>query len=115
VIQDRNPLSVTLANGAIRNGYTVKILNKLYQERTYRLAIEGLPGARLSVLGLESAVSPEITVVPDTLREVKAFVAVPVESLREIKDEVTPFAFLVTDTTEGRETRRAASFRRPPR
>ncbi|MGA7267282.1 MAG: cytochrome c oxidase accessory protein CcoG, partial [Aestuariivirga sp.] len=34
VVPDRNPLFVTLSDGAIRNGYTVKILNKRQEQRS---------------------------------------------------------------------------------
>lgn len=51
VLRDRSPLFVTLADGAIRNGYTVKVLNKTRQLQAYRLTVDGLPGARLAVVG----------------------------------------------------------------
>src|SRR6187401_2695025 len=54
VLRDRNPLFVKLSDGGVRNGYTVKLLNKLYAPRALSLGIEGLPGAKLSVVGLEN-------------------------------------------------------------
>ncbi len=51
VLRDRSPLFVTLADGAIRNGYTVKVLNKTRQLQAYRLTVDGLPGARLAIVG----------------------------------------------------------------
>ncbi len=39
-IPDRNPLFVTLSNGDIRNGYTVKIINKTHDEETFHLSIK---------------------------------------------------------------------------
>ena len=39
---DRNPLFVMTSDGNIRNGYTVKILNKTHQDREYTLTIEGI-------------------------------------------------------------------------
>ncbi|MBE7247841.1 MAG: cytochrome c oxidase accessory protein CcoG, partial [Actinomycetospora chiangmaiensis] len=47
VLHDRNPLFVTLSDGAIRNGYTVRISNKRPGERHYALTVEGLAGARV--------------------------------------------------------------------
>src|SRR5690606_26052259 len=37
VLHDRNPLFVTLSNGDIRNGYTVKLLNQTRERRTFVL------------------------------------------------------------------------------
>ena len=55
VLNDRNPPFVRLSDGGLRNGYTIKILNKLHQPRDFTLAIEGLSGARLAIVGLEPA------------------------------------------------------------
>ena len=43
VLHDRNPLYVLLADGGVRNNYTVRILNK-GPERTFALDVSGLPG-----------------------------------------------------------------------
>ena len=48
---DRNPLFVQLSDGAIRNGYTVKILNQKQEQRNFRLTIEGLAGATMEMVG----------------------------------------------------------------
>ena len=46
VLHDRNPQFVTLSDGSIRNGYTVKLLNMIPEPRTFVLSIEGLAGGR---------------------------------------------------------------------
>lgn len=53
VLPDRNPLFVKLADGSIRNGYTVKVLNRVREPKTYALTLQGLEGATLSLLGRE--------------------------------------------------------------
>ncbi|MEZ5776153.1 MAG: cytochrome c oxidase accessory protein CcoG [Hyphomicrobiaceae bacterium] len=68
VIRDRNPVFVTLSDGSIRNGYTVKLLNKRQETRRFRIAVEGLPGARLSFIGFEDEADPVIPVETDTRR-----------------------------------------------
>ena len=35
VLHDRNPIYVKLSDGGLRNGYTVKLLNKLYEPRSF--------------------------------------------------------------------------------
>ncbi len=39
VLPDRNPLFVTLSDGSIRNGYTLKILNMLAEPRQFTVSI----------------------------------------------------------------------------
>ena len=51
---DRAPLFVQLSNGGIQNGYTVKIINKTREDRSFALSLDGLHGAVLSVVGHES-------------------------------------------------------------
>ena len=48
VLHDRNPLFVTLSDGSIRNGYTVKILNKTAPsaQDAINLGVEGLDRRR---------------------------------------------------------------------
>jgi cytochrome c oxidase accessory protein FixG len=85
VVPDRNPLFVTLSDGAIRNGYTVKILNKRQQERSFRLSVDGLPGASMEMVGESGASgqSFDITVAPDKLRAVKIYVTTADPEVRE--------------------------------
>ena len=45
VLHDRNPPYVLLSDGSVRNGYTVKILNKRHQPRDFALETRGLAGA----------------------------------------------------------------------
>ncbi len=49
VIHDRAPLFITLKDGTLRNGYTVKIANKTQIAANYTLHVEGLPGAVVSL------------------------------------------------------------------
>ncbi len=108
ILRDRNPLFVTLSDGAIRNGYTVKITNKQHNERSFRLVLEGLPESRLSVVG--SGVNPEaLAVGPDSLASYRVFVTVPGASLR---DTATDIRFRVVDRS-GIETTNDSVFRGP--
>jgi cytochrome c oxidase accessory protein FixG len=77
VLHDRNPVAVTLSDGSIRNGYTIKLLNMVPEPRTVTLAIEDLPGATLMVSGLPNArgKSVDVPVAPDKLRSLHVFVS----------------------------------------
>lgn len=113
VIAERNPLYVLLSDGGVRNAYSVKILNKRYETHTFELSIDGLPGARLTVLGQEQEAKPAISVVPDDLREVKAYVTVPKDALDKIDGEKATFTFVATDVADGQKTSRTTNFRKP--
>ena len=110
VLRDRNPPYVRLSDGGVRNGFTVKILNKLHEPHTYTLRADGLPGASLRVVGLEGEAEPRITVTTDALRELRVFVTVPPGSLEGIKGGAQDFAFAVRDAKSGAEKRRTTSF-----
>ena len=47
VLHDRAPLFVRLAMADLRNGYTVKIVNKTQAPVVFELRIDGLDGATL--------------------------------------------------------------------
>lgn len=54
VARDRNPLFVRLADGAIRNGYTVKLVNRTYETKTFHVTLSGLAAPRLQTPGLDA-------------------------------------------------------------
>jgi cytochrome c oxidase accessory protein FixG len=112
VLHDRNPPYVLLSDGGIRNGYTVKILNKLHQPREFVLEPQGLPGARLAVVGMDEA-QPRIRVTTDDLREVRVLVTVPAEQLARLHDASTPFALIVRDVASGQDMARTTKFQKP--
>jgi cytochrome c oxidase accessory protein FixG len=96
VLPDRNPLFVTLSDGSIRNGYTLKILNMLPEPRTFTVSVEDLPAATLWLAGAEADAtqSLDVDVEPDRLREVKVFVSQPREA---VQPGSSPFSFIVHD------------------
>jgi cytochrome c oxidase accessory protein FixG len=111
VVADRNPLFVQLSDGSIRNGYTVRILNKLYQTRNYSIRIEGIPDARLVIVGQENVAQPKIDVAPDDLKAVRLFVSVPATT--KFDKGQTKLSFIVRDLSDSTETRRDTNFRGP--
>ncbi len=111
VLHDRNPPYVLLSDGGVRNGYTVKILNKLQQPRDFMLETHGLPGARLAIVGMEP--DARIRVTTDALRELKVFVTLPAAELTRIEGNTVPFALVVRDADEPHETARTTQFQKP--
>jgi cytochrome c oxidase accessory protein FixG len=110
-LADRNPPYVLLSDGSIRNGYTVKILNKLHEPRAFTLSVRGLPHARLAIVGM--ATDAPIRVTTDDLREVRVLIAVPPAGLARLEGTATSFELIVRDTASGQETMRTVHFQRP--
>jgi cytochrome c oxidase accessory protein FixG len=76
VIHDRSPLFVRLHDGAVRNGYAIRILNKSHDAQSYVLKVAGLPESELEVIGGEgsSGGNPIIYVGPDQSREMRVLI-----------------------------------------
>jgi cytochrome c oxidase accessory protein FixG len=113
VLADRNPFFVRLSNGDIRNGYTLKILNKLHEPRRFAIAVDGLAGSRLWLSTEKDDRNPvEVLVPTDVLREIKVFVAVSGANVKSAEERET-FSFVIRDLDSGRIAKKATVFRRP--
>jgi cytochrome c oxidase accessory protein FixG len=76
VIRDRNPAYVRLADGAVRNGYSLKILNMRPVDRVMRVHVEGVDGAVLTSVGHETKDGVvEIAAPGDGVTELRLYVA----------------------------------------
>lgn len=109
---DRAPLFVTLSGGDIRNGYTFKILNKEREARSYRLTMDGLPGAELTVIGYQEQPSQSalLPVAGDSVGTFRVFVKAPRASLTGPSMTLT---LVATDEAGGEPVRRDTVFRSP--
>ena len=112
-IADRNPPFVRLSGGGIRNGYTLKILNKQHEPRTYALSVADLPRATFAMLGSDGTDVPRVTVKTDVLREIRVFVTLPPDALAAVGDGHRTFRFAVRDVDSGLEVFRIATFQAP--
>ena len=113
VLRDRNPLYVKLSDGGVRNGYTVKLLNKLYAPRALSLSLEGLPGAKLSVVGLDNEVTPIVTVPPDELKSIRLYVNLDKQAVAALGGAATSFDIVVTDVATTKRMEHSANFQGP--
>jgi cytochrome c oxidase accessory protein FixG len=111
VLHERSPLFVELSNGDIRNGYTYKVLNMERQDRTLNLAVAGIDGARIEMVG-ESGNSPfaQMSVTGDTVGTFRVYVSAPRAALNGTK---TPLEFILTDSTDGKTVRSSTLFAAP--
>ncbi|MCY6381343.1 cytochrome c oxidase accessory protein CcoG [Hoeflea prorocentri] len=112
VLHDRNPQYVTLSDGSIRNGYTVKLLNMIAKPRVISVSIEGLPGATMAITGIDQ---PEgrsfaIPVEPDRLRNLKVYIKQPPELVEPGK---TAFKIIAEDKNSNEKDVYNATFDAP--
>jgi polyferredoxin len=108
VLRDRNPLFITLADGSIRNGYTIKILNKYHREGVFDLRIEGLTGAEIKLGGAADS----IRVPSDSLKSFRIFVSTPAAG---IAAETTSIRFILRERESGETSANDSQFRGPKR
>jgi polyferredoxin len=99
VNHDRNPMYVRLADGSLRNAYTVRLLNKELQPQTFQLSVGGLPDLQVSVIGGDPAGHGvhEITVGPDQTREVRVLVT----AKAPLPAQSVPLDFTIVDLASG--------------
>jgi cytochrome c oxidase accessory protein FixG len=113
VLHDRSPAYVRLSDGSIRNGYTVKLLNKLHEPRVLSLAVGDLPGARLAIVGIDGGETARVIVATDNLRELRVYVTLPAAEVAKRPGGPVAFSLIVRDANSKAETLRATSFQMP--
>jgi cytochrome c oxidase accessory protein FixG len=89
VLHERNPLFVQLADGGVRNDYTVRLLNK-GAERSFALDVSGLPGATVRIAGITRQPDGKLIVEvgQDQTREVRMSVQVDAAHLPQKAVEI---------------------------
>lgn len=112
VLHDRNPQFVVLSDGSIRNGYTVKLLNKIPEPRTIIATLQGLPGAEMTVVGIDQPAdrSFAVQVEPDRLKTLKVFVSQPAS---RVAGPVQSFRFVIEDKSSFETDSYEAKFEAP--
>ena len=93
VLHDRNPLFVNLSDGGIRNGYTVRLVNKRLEEAPIALTVSGMEITEMAIVGVEERHEDGylIRVAPNATRELRVSVSAP-------KDETRPDSVVLTFT-----------------
>ena len=108
VIHDRNPLAVLLKDGSIRNGYTVRIINKRLQQREFALGIAGPPGTRLEVMGTPPRADGRTVIDGRAGSDAGSARADHPQGGRCVN--MAPVTFYATDTASGERTAAADHF-----
>jgi cytochrome c oxidase accessory protein FixG len=112
VNHERNPVAVKLSDGAIRNAYLVRIINKELETRQFQLMTAGLTGS-IADLAEEPARNDGrivIEVGPDQTREVRLFVT---DYYGHGLPESKPITIYLTDLKSGERTSATDYFRTP--
>lgn len=104
-MRDRSPPYVKLASGAVRNGYTVRLINKSARARDVVLRMEGLHGATLEALNQPTPGAVTLRAAADTVTTARIYVAAPAQP-----DPTTDFTMIVTDPATGETARRTVVF-----
>ncbi|HWV40470.1 cytochrome c oxidase accessory protein CcoG [Pseudorhodoplanes sp.] len=111
VIHDRNPVFVRMTDGAIRNGYTLRILNKRLEPRRFAVSVQGVPASTIEIIGLPLGAAHNVEVGPDQSREFRVLVNnydfAPLAS--------TPIIFHVVDLDSREWAQAKDHFRAPER
>ena len=108
VLHDRNPLFVNLSDGRVRNGYTIKILNKRAEDAAFRLTVEGLPDAELKIVAATDIDPAALPVPGDRLASYRVFL-----SAAAPKDGAADIEFRVEDLADGASATNDSIFRGP--
>jgi cytochrome c oxidase accessory protein FixG len=112
VLHDRNPQFVVLSDGSIRNGYTVKLLNKIPEPRTIVVTLQGLRGAEMNAIGIDQPAdrSFAVKVEPDRLTTLKVYVNQPAAN---VAGPTQSFNFVIEDKSSFETDTYTASFEAP--
>jgi len=112
VLPDRNPLFVRLSDGGIRNGYTVKIVNKSQVPRRFVLAMSGIDDVKTSLVGHDDPTAP-FEVGPSNVKALKVFATLPKDAAAKLASGSTPLTVSVIEVDGAVSSSRDTSFRSP--
>ncbi|MFI4986896.1 MAG: cytochrome c oxidase accessory protein CcoG [Alphaproteobacteria bacterium] len=116
ILHERSPLYVTLSNHEIRNGYTIKILNKTHAAESYTLTLHGLRAYSMSVVGNPATGDAQqplrLTAEPDTVATYRLYLTAPRAALA---GESTPLTFEIEEHVSREVVRHDSIFIGPER
>ncbi|HUO92431.1 MAG TPA: cytochrome c oxidase accessory protein CcoG, partial [Rhizomicrobium sp.] len=95
VFRDRNPNFVTLSDGSVRNGYTLKLMNRADMPRDFYLSLTGIHASKVDLIGVPSASLPvRLSVEADKVRTLRLLVTVAPHDLKAGSQDIR---FVVSD------------------
>jgi cytochrome c oxidase accessory protein FixG len=112
VLRDRAPVFVPLADGSLRNGYTVKIANKTQVHAAFDLTVDGLAGATLVVAEGDPKPVPVLRLLSAS-DEVDTFRVLVTARPTRLANGSQPVDFVLRDTVTGKQTTYHSTFMGP--
>ncbi len=109
-IPDRNPLFVTLSDGSVRNGYTIKISNKTHENKIFTIKLNQPQGAETKVVSYDGVDENNLPVSADDIANFKIYVTLPREFLEKIATEEILLDISVEEKNGGEEKNVTAIF-----
>ncbi|HEX6956671.1 MAG TPA: cytochrome c oxidase accessory protein CcoG [Ferrovibrio sp.] len=111
-LHDRSPLFVTLSDGSLRNGYTLKVINKTQEAIDLKLVTSGLSHAQMFLAGTtdEATESIVLPLEADAVGEFRVFLRVPRASVTSAS---MPFDMRLLDPNGREVARYRAQFNGP--
>jgi cytochrome c oxidase accessory protein FixG len=110
VLHDRNPQYVVESDGSVRNGYMIKLLNMIPEQRRITLTLEGMPSAQMRIAGQGDGRSFLVAIDPDKVTSLKVFVTIPKAKLPEAEQG---FSFKAEDPSSHERDVYRANFNQP--
>ena len=107
VLRDRQPNFVRLSDGSIRNGYTLKVLNKGNSERQLELSFSELNDPVITIAGHTNQNDLTLTVPADKTVDYKIYIAI--EDVTDLNQK-TDFDIQIQDTDSGETASARAIF-----
>ena len=90
VLRDRIPNFIQMSDGSVRNAYTLKLMNRAEEARTFYLSVGGPRMRSVNVIGLGDASMPaDVAVEADKVRTVRVILTVAPADLHGPSQPVT--------------------------
>ncbi|MEO0881960.1 MAG: cytochrome c oxidase accessory protein CcoG [Pseudomonadota bacterium] len=111
ILKDRSPPFVQLSEGGVRNGYTLKLVNKASSARTMRVTLEGSEETFFDIVGLDTETGTRATlpVAAHGVDRYRILVTAPEG------ESQTHISFTLTDVESGETVNNRVPFRTPPK
>ena len=93
-LRDRNPNFVRLSDGSVRNGYTIKVINKANVTRQLELLVVGDPRIQVRVLGASEDAPMSLEIASDRTQDFIVYLTLPPQAIDEARE---PVVFRVID------------------
>lgn len=94
IVRDRQPNFVQLSDGSVRNGYTLKVMNKATYPRKLQLSVNGLPSPDLRIAGQEGTV---LDVLADETFDFRVYITEDDLDQVDMRNDIT---LSITDVTQ---------------